>query len=67
MCAFTAFAKALAQLGARGWELVSVQHGNAHGGQFKLEAQTLVLDNKIAYLKRAVQAGRKVNEPPLEI
>lgn len=53
------FPKAMALLGAAGWELVSVQHDS-------VEVQYL-FGRKIAYFKRPVVAGRAINEPELVI
>jgi hypothetical protein len=68
---FNPWRKALALLGAAGWELVSVQLGNlamslGHlGHEYKWD--TLSWSNKIAYLKRPVMSGRPVDEPLLSL
>ena len=68
---FNPYAKAMGLLGAAGWELVSVQHGNrywAGGGQVgSTEVNGLVWVNKSAYFKRPILPGRAVDKPKLEI
>ena len=59
---FNPWRKALALLGAAGWELVSVQHGL--GGSAYLP-YGLSPENRVAYLKRRVKPGRRVDEPEL--
>ena len=59
------FSKAMAFLGVNGWELVSVQYGNAYGGQVSHGENGLIWDNKVAFLKRLIINGRKINEPEL--
>ena len=70
------YARVMAQLGAIGWELVNVQHGNlvvyTVSGTYvdtliESSLDTLSVSNKIAYFKRQVQAGRAVNEPKISI
>lgn len=69
---FNPFNKALAFLGGFGWELVNVQHGQlafSLGGYASSDYRwdTLSPNNRIAYFKRPVIAGRAVNEPRLSI
>jgi hypothetical protein len=60
------FRSITAQLGERGWELVSVQHGMYEDGPGGT-SQLLRFDNRVAYFKRPVRAGRAVDQPPLVI
>lgn len=59
------FFMAMARLGGLGWEVISVQHRDrsvtqaAEGG--------LLWNDVVAYFKRPVQPGRKVNEPRLNM
>ncbi len=62
---YGAFGKAMGLLGAAGWELVSVQHGNKYGGQIPYQQHGLIWDNRVAYFKRPVVPGRAVDEPKL--
>jgi hypothetical protein len=62
---FNAFSRAMGLLGAGGWELVSVQHGNCYGGEMAYNQCGLIWNNRVAYFKRPVVAGRAVNEPAL--
>ena len=64
---YNPFAQAMALLGAAGWELVSVQHGNTSGGPHWCGEYTLVWDNRVAYFKRPVLSGRAVDEPKLAL
>ena len=68
---FNPFSKAMGLLGAAGWELVSVQHGNRYshgGGQVStVEENGLVWTNKSAYFKRPILPGRAVDGPKLVI
>lgn len=64
---FNPFTKAMALLGAAGWELVSVQHGNAYGGTQPFASTALIGNNRVAYFKRPVVAGRAISEPELVI
>jgi hypothetical protein len=57
---------AIGLLGTGGWEMVSVQHGNferniGSGGGGK----GIVQDETVAYFKRPIQPGRRVDEPKL--
>ncbi len=52
---YNPFSRAMAFLGANGWELVSVQSNDA-----------LHFGRKVAFLKRPIVTGRKVNEPELK-
>ena len=67
---FNPFSKAMGLLGAAGWELVSVQYGivnpgtSAYGGS---EGGYIRWDNRFAYFKRSIVAGRAINEPKLNI
>ena len=67
---FNPFAKALALLGAAGWELVAVQHGILIGAgnvSPTWKWDTLSWNNKVCYLKRHILQGRAVNEPKLNL
>ncbi len=55
------FAKAMALLGAAGWEMVSAQHGNTANGDIYW------WKSRVAYFKRPVVAGRAITEPELVI
>ena len=61
------FAKAMAELGSFGWELVTVHHGNMQPNYPANELGYFRWDNKVAYLKRPVAQGRNVDEPKLAI
>lgn len=61
---YNPFTAALGLLGAGGWELVGVQHG-VISEQIPSHAGDLRSNNVVAYLKRAVLAGRGVSEPAL--
>jgi hypothetical protein len=62
---FNPFVKAMGLLGAGGWELVSIQHGNAWTGM--QTSGWLKWDNCVAYFKRPSIPGRAVNDPKLSI
>ena len=62
---FNPWRRALGLLGGAGWELVNVQHGNASTGTAINWQNTLIWDNRVAYLKRRVLPGRAVDEPKL--
>ena len=57
--------EAVAQLGAGGWELVSVQHANAAGDMGA--GGELSNTNAIAYFKRPSEPRRAIDEPALEL
>lgn len=65
------FERAMAQLGAGGWELVSLNHelvrnnANVSGEQFLATIHTGYSFSPfgVAYFKRTVQAGRPIDEP----
>lgn len=65
------FSTAMGLLGARGWELVNVQHGNlaaTTNGSTPTDNfywDTLSWNCAVAYFKRPVESGRAVNEPKL--
>ena len=59
------FHRTMASLGLGGWELVSLQHGNAFGGSGSHGEYALLEDNSFAYFKRPVVSGRAVDEPAL--
>lgn len=69
------FERALAQLGAGGWELVSIQHElvrnnmGIEGEQFLATVHTgySFAAYATAYLKRPVVAGRPIDEPAVTI
>jgi hypothetical protein len=66
--AFNPFEKALSLLGINGWELVSIQFGNYIDPNATVtynRSGVIRWDNKVAYLKRPVLQGRKVDEPKL--
>jgi hypothetical protein len=68
-----AFERALAQLGDAGWELVSLHHElvrnnmNVTGEEFLATVHTGYSFSPfgVAYLKRPVQAGRAIDQPPV--
>jgi hypothetical protein len=60
---FNPFQKAIGQLGAAEWELVSMQHGTDNA----LNAGEIRWSNSFAYFKRPCIPGRAVNEPKLSI
>jgi hypothetical protein len=64
---YNPFAKAMAFLGANGWEAVSIQIGNAYGGSTSHDQDVLVWGNRIALLKRPIMPNRKINEPELKL
>jgi hypothetical protein len=55
---FHPWRRAMGLLGGAGWELVTVQHGSP--GNLRNQ-------NKVAFFKRRVVAGRKVDEPKFVI
>jgi hypothetical protein len=55
---YNPFSRAMAFLGANGWELVSVQTGDP--------MNFMGWRHKVAFLKRSIVTGRKVNEPELK-
>lgn len=67
------FNRALAALGAVGWELTSVQYGSlviaTVGNTFaRVDTRTqttTLLHDRVGYLKRHIQPGRAVTEPKL--
>ena len=59
---YNPWSRALGELGAAGWELVSVQHGNKRAGT---SSKGLILDHAVAYFKRPIQPGRPIDEPKL--
>lgn len=67
------FERALAQLGRAGWELVSLHHElvrnnmNVTGEEFLATIHTGYSFSPfgVAYLKRPVQAGRAIDQPPV--
>jgi len=67
------FSTAMGLLGAGGWELVSIQHGNlAATSKGTTPDTTLYWDTiswncVVAYFKRLVVAGRAVNEPQVRL
>lgn len=66
---FDPWATAMARLGSAGWELVTVQHAAAlvHPAMGYGRETTGVLSEAsvVAYLKRPVVDGRKVDQPKL--
>ena len=62
---YNPFTKATAILGANGWELVSIQLGNRHGEQGSVTNFSLMWGNRVAFFKRPIVEGRKVDEPKL--
>jgi hypothetical protein len=64
---YNPFIRAMAFLGANGWEIVTLQMGNAHGGSTTHDADVLAWGNRIALLKRPIVSGRKINEPALKL
>jgi hypothetical protein len=63
--AFNPFKKAMALLGMRGWELVSVQQAS-FGGRTRSD-DSVSYDQRVAYFKRPVVAGRSESEPELAL
>jgi hypothetical protein len=61
--AFNPFKKAMAVLGLRGWELVSVQQAS-FGARARSDG-SVSYDQRVAYFKRPVVAGRSESEPEL--
>ena len=61
---YNPFVKAMAFLGINGWELVSLQIGNKGGGY---TVESLILTSRVAFFKRPIVVGRKVNEPELKL
>jgi hypothetical protein len=69
------FERALAQLGAGGWELVSIDHELVRdvtpitGERFLASVETGYSFSPfgVAYLKRPLMPGRRIDEPPIEI
>jgi hypothetical protein len=65
------FSTAMGLLGARGWELVNVQHGNltatatGEGYSTSFHWETISWNCVVAYFKRSVLPNRAVNEPKL--
>ena len=67
------FERALAQLGNAGWELVSLHHElvrnnmNISGEEFLATVHTGYTFSPfgVAYLKRPVQTGRAIDQPPV--
>ncbi len=63
---YNPFFAALGQLGAAGWELVTVQQGviaptiPSHAGDIRS-------DNVVAYCKRPVAAGRAIDQPTWQL
>jgi hypothetical protein len=53
---YNPFSRAMAILGANGWELVSIHIGDYDDSW----------GHKVAFLKRLIISGRKVNEPVLK-
>ena len=70
---FNPFYKAFGQLGASGWELVSIQHSSewTDGPDQKAIGEPvrswLRGDNAFAYFKRLSMPGRPVDQPKLNI
>jgi len=67
--AYNPFKRAMAALGLRGWELVSVQQA-AIGGRARSGDGTSGFpsgDQRVAYFKRPVVAGRSESEPELPL
>ena len=65
---FNPFDKALYLLGKSEWELVSIQFGNrVESGSIHYDTGHIRWDNRVAFLKRPVRAGRKVEEPKLAL
>jgi hypothetical protein len=69
------FERAMAQLGAGGWELVSLQHElvrnniNVTGERFLATVHTGYSYSPfgVAYFKRPTESGRAIDEPPIVI
>lgn len=57
--AYSPWDRAMTQLGGFGWELVSVQHADSGG--------YLYHESCVAYFKRPVKAGLRVDEPKLTL
>jgi hypothetical protein len=51
--------RAISLLGVGGWELVNIQHGSA--------PSVINMSNAVAYFKRPIQPGRRVDEPKIEL
>lgn len=65
---YNPFNKALSFLGVNGWELVSIQCGaesRTSIGIMKVDPGVFRWDNKIAFLKRPIQQGRRVDQPKI--
>jgi hypothetical protein len=62
---FNPFLKAMALLGTFGWEMISVQHGNASHATGV--SQPLMGSHVVAYFKRPAVSGRAVDEPKLDM
>ena len=62
---FNPFYMAMARLGGVGWECISVQHRDHNVTQASYGG--LMWNDVIAYFKRPVQPGRKVNEPSINM
>lgn len=62
---FNPFFMAMARLGGLGWEMLTVQHRDHNVTQASYGG--LLWNDIVAYFKRPVQSGRKVNEPRINM
>jgi hypothetical protein len=62
---YNPFYTAMGYLGYFGWELVSVQHGLGMAGYVGSDSGGVRWDNIVAYFKRPIKLGRRIDEPPL--
>ncbi len=60
---YNPFFTAMGYLGFFGWDLVSVQHGQ--GGAGYVDSGYIRSDSIVAYFKRPMKPGRRIDEPPL--
>lgn len=58
---------ALGLLGLGGWEMVTIQHGLHVVVGAGVTSGSLRWDNSSAYFKRPVLAGRRIDEPELQL
>ncbi|MDQ3705105.1 MAG: hypothetical protein M3437_07760 [Chloroflexota bacterium] len=63
--AYNPFYSAMGYLGTFGWELITVQHGVGGAGYGGSGGGGVRWDNVVAYFRRPIKPGRRIDEPPL--
>lgn len=62
---YNPWAYAFSFLGAASWELVNIQHSLMTGGSYGTGSGTLRWDDAVAYFKRPILSGRRIDEPKI--